>query len=154
MNSTGTTDAPSVCLSHTTSRRAKTNVWKKSCSWGIMWSRIGMGTLLLLFTGQLTGKTLVMILLNSSCCCCLVTSVGSVSLWCYGLQPARLLCPWIVQAKILEWVAIPFSRGSSHPRNWTHVSCIAGRFLITEPPGSPLNGKAEFIQEYLDRYRD
>ena len=35
----------------------------------------------------------------------------------------------IFQAKILEWIAIPFSRGSSQPRNLTQVSCIAGRFL-------------------------
>ena len=31
--------------------------------------------------------------------------------------------------RILEWVAYPFSRGSSWPRNWTRVSCIAGEFL-------------------------
>ena len=35
----------------------------------------------------------------------------------------------ILQARILEWVAIPFSRGSSWPRNWTWVSHIAGRFF-------------------------
>ena len=35
----------------------------------------------------------------------------------------------ILQAKILEWVAYPFSRGSSQPRNWTGVSCITGRFF-------------------------
>ena len=35
----------------------------------------------------------------------------------------------ILQARILEWVAIPFSRGSSWPRNWTRVSCIAGRLF-------------------------
>ena len=29
----------------------------------------------------------------------------------------------------LEWVAIPFSRGSSRPQDWTQVSCIAGRFF-------------------------
>ena len=33
----------------------------------------------------------------------------------------------ILQAAILEWVAITFSRGSSPPRNRTRVSCIAGR---------------------------
>ena len=33
----------------------------------------------------------------------------------------------IFQARILEWVAIPFSRGSSWPRDRTQVSCIAGR---------------------------
>ena len=35
----------------------------------------------------------------------------------------------ILQARILEWVAIPFSRGSSQPRDWTWVSCIADRFF-------------------------
>ena len=33
----------------------------------------------------------------------------------------------ILQARILEWVVISFSRGSSQPRNWTWVSCIAGK---------------------------
>ena len=33
----------------------------------------------------------------------------------------------IFQARVLEWTAIFFSRGSSRPRNWTRVSCIAGR---------------------------
>ena len=37
----------------------------------------------------------------------------------------------ILQARILEWVAFPFSRGSSQPRNWTRVSCIAGRFFTS-----------------------
>ena len=35
----------------------------------------------------------------------------------------------IFQARILEWVAIPFSRGSSRPRDQTQGSCIAGRFF-------------------------
>ena len=35
----------------------------------------------------------------------------------------------ILQARILEQVAIPFSRGSSQPRDWTWVSCIAGRLF-------------------------
>ena len=35
----------------------------------------------------------------------------------------------ILQARILEWVAIPFSKGSSQPRDQTHVSCIADRFF-------------------------
>ena len=35
----------------------------------------------------------------------------------------------ILQARILEQVAYPFSRGSSWPRNWTRVSCIAGGFF-------------------------
>ena len=35
----------------------------------------------------------------------------------------------ILQARILEWTAISFSRGSSWPRNQTHISCLAGRFF-------------------------
>jgi len=35
----------------------------------------------------------------------------------------------ILQARIPEWVVIPFSRGSSQPRDQTQVSCIAGGFL-------------------------
>ena len=36
----------------------------------------------------------------------------------------------ISQTRILEWVATSFSRGSSGPRDWTQVSCIAGRLFI------------------------
>ena len=35
----------------------------------------------------------------------------------------------ILQARILEWLAILFSRGSACPRDWTQVSCISGRFF-------------------------
>ena len=52
---------------------------------------------------------------NAKLCPTLVTP-------CYSL-------PGIFQARILEWVAISFSRGSSRPRNWTQVSCIASGFL-------------------------
>ena len=37
----------------------------------------------------------------------------------------------ILQARILEWVAFPFSRGSSQPRDRTKVSRIAGRFFTS-----------------------
>ena len=36
----------------------------------------------------------------------------------------------IFQARILEWVAISFSRRSSPPRDWTHVSCIVSKLFI------------------------
>ena len=39
-----------------------------------------------------------------------------------------MVCPGILQARILEWLAISFSRGSSQPRDWTWVS-IADRFF-------------------------
>ena len=37
----------------------------------------------------------------------------------------------IMQARIMEWVAIPFSRGSSQPRDWTQVSHVTGRFFTS-----------------------
>ena len=43
----------------------------------------------------------------------------------------------ILQARILEWLAMPSSRGFSSPRDWTRVSwgsCLAGGFLTAEPP--------------------
>ena len=46
----------------------------------------------------------------------------------------------IYQARILEWVAMPSSRGSSQPRDQTCVSCdscIAGGFFTAEPQGKP-----------------
>ena len=49
---------------------------------------------------------------------------------------------WILQAKILEWVAMPSFRESSQPRDWIHVSCIsciAGGFFTTELPAKPCN---------------
>ena len=43
----------------------------------------------------------------------------------------------IVQARVLEWVAISSSRGSSRIGDLTCVSCLAGVFFTTEPPGKP-----------------
>ena len=44
----------------------------------------------------------------------------------------------IVQARVLEWVAIFSTRESSQPRDWTHVSCTAGRFFTAKPSGKSL----------------
>ena len=72
---------------------------------------------------------------------CQVASVVSNSLRPHGLkvkvaQSCLTLCDpmdyavhGILQARILELVTFPFPRGSSQPRNWTQVSCIAGGFL-------------------------
>ena len=69
------------------------------------------------------------------------TEVGSLFLlWgifpSQGLNPGLLHCRQILyqlshkgSPRILEWVAYPFSSGSSLSRNWTRVSCIAGRFF-------------------------
>ena len=75
-------------------------------------------------------------LLNESTMCLHACSVLADSLWPRGLQPARLLCPWGSPARTLEWGAVPSSRGSSQPRDWTHISCTAGRFFTAGPQGS------------------
>ena len=46
-----------------------------------------------------------------------------------GCSPPGSSVHRILQARILEWVAMPSSRGSSRPRDWTQVSCIAGRSI-------------------------
>ena len=55
-----------------------------------------------------------------------------------GLNPGLPHCRQIFyylshqgSPRILEWVAYPFSRGSSLPRNWTGVSCVAGRLFTS-----------------------
>ena len=64
-----------------------------------------------------------------------------------GLNPGLSHCSQVLyhlshrgSPRILEWVTYPFSRGSSQPRNWTGVSCIAGRFFtnwaIREAPNT------------------
>ena len=54
-------------------------------------------------------------------------------------SPASSSVHGILQARIMEWVAIPFSRGSSQPRDWTQVSHIAGRFFTIWATWESLN---------------
>ena len=62
---------------------------------------------------------------------CYAYSLSRVQLfvipWTVALQAP--LSMGILQARILEWVTMPSSRGSSQPRDPTHVSCIAGGFF-------------------------
>ena len=52
----------------------------------------------------------------------------------------------ISQARILEWVAIPFFKGSSWPRDWNRVFCIVGRFFtIWATRKAPYNGCASIM---------
>ena len=52
-------------------------------------------------------------------------------------DPIDYIVHGILQARILEWVAFPFSRGSSQPRDQTQVSHIVGDSLPAEPQGKP-----------------
>ena len=69
----------------------------------------------------------------------LLFSCSHVQLFCKPMDcsPPGSSVHEISQARTLEWVAIPFSRGSSQRRNQTSVSCTAGGFSTAEPPGKP-----------------
>ena len=56
----------------------------------------------------------------------------------------------ILQVRILEWVVMPPSRGSSQPRDQTRLSCIsctAGRFFAAEPSGKPNEASIKYQNE-------
>ena len=73
--------------------------------------------------------------LGSFTCCCLVAQSYPTLCDLTDCSLQVSLVRGISQARILEWVATSFSRGSSRTRDWTCVSCLAGGFFITEPPG-------------------
>ena len=82
-------------------------------------------------------KLLLTFTTDSSTCSCIHLKLFRVceSLSCVWLcDPMDCSLPGssvhgVLQARILEWVAIPFSRGSFWPGDWTWVSCIVGRFF-------------------------
>ena len=73
-----------------------------------------------------------------------VTLVVSDSFRPQGQKAARLLCPWDSPGKNTGVGCIPFSRGSSQPRDqtWNLLHCQKGSLLLV-PPGKPhkLNSK-------------
>ena len=77
------------------------------------------------------------------CCCCLVAKLCLTLLRPMDCSPPGSSVHGISQARILEWVAISFSRGSSRPRDQTHIFCITGGFFTTEPPGKPCDYELE-----------
>ena len=72
------------------------------------------------------------------CVLCVSRSVASNSLGPLDYSPPISSVHGISQARILEWITIPFSRGSSWPQNQTWVSCIAGRFFTIWATGETL----------------
>ena len=88
---------------------------------------------------------------DAESCVCVCVCVCVYSVWCVLVtrscptlcNPMNCSSPdssvhGILQVRILEWVAIPLSKGSSRTKDWTQVSHIADRFFtISEPPGRP-----------------
>ena len=64
------------------------------------------------------------------CVCVLVTWSCPTLCDSMDYSPPGSSVHGILQARVLEWVAIPFSKGFSWPTVWTQVSCIAGRLYI------------------------
>ena len=66
-------------------------------------------------------------------CVCVLSRVWLCKPMDYSLPGSSV--HGIFQARILEWVAMPSSRGSSWPRNQTHVSCVSciGRWVLYHP---------------------
>ena len=68
---------------------------------------------------------------------CLVSKSCPTLLWPMDYSQPGSSVRGIFQARILEWIAISSSRGSSPPRNQVWVSCIASGFFTCEPPRKP-----------------
>ena len=82
-----------------------------------------------------------------ACVCVCVGSVVSDSCDPIVCSPSGSSVHRIFQARILHWVAMPFSRRSSQPRDGTHiswVSCIGRWILTTAPAGKPHNSLCRY----------
>ena len=90
---------------------------------------------------------------NTGVGCRVLLQCRKVKLWREVAQSCPTLCDpmdcnlsgssvhEIFQAKVLEWIAISFSRGSSRPRSQTRVSRIAGRFFTVFAKGTQFSSK-------------
>ena len=79
---------------------------------------------------------------------CCAQSLSSFRLFTAPWTVAHLapLSMGILQARIPEWVAMPFSRGSSQPRDQTQVSCMAGGFFTRSEPPRTVCSHLHFLQ--------
>ena len=100
-------------------------------------------------SGHLTSKFMHLATVHCACvcvcvcvcvCACVLSCTKSrwlfATLWTIARQDPLFV--EFFQARILEWVAISYSRESSWPRDQTCISCVsalAGGFFTTEPPG-------------------
>ena len=96
-----------------------------------------LSSLLLLFYPSLRNLQIgIESLIASQAYVIVVWSLNCVPLFCdpMGCSHQAPSVHGTSQAGILEWVAIPFSRGSSPPRDRTHISCIGRQIFTAEPP--------------------
>ena len=87
---------------------------------------------------QETGSYVGLLWPRGCCCSCCLLAKSCLTL-CdpVDCSPPGTSVHEMLQARVLEWIAISCSRGSSRLRDPTHVSCLAGRCFTTELPGKP-----------------
>ena len=92
-----------------------------------------------------TNSELSYLILRGACLClCLVAQSCTTLYNLLDCSPPGSYIHGIFQARILEWVAISFSSGSSQSRDWTHISCVswtAGGFFTHWAVGEAQNKK-------------
>ena len=88
-------------------------------------------------------------------CVCVCVCAQSCPTLCNPMDcsPPDFSVLGIFQARILEWVAISFSRGFSRLRDQTHIFCFAGGFYTIERPGKPVNIHKYVLFQILCNYR-
>ena len=83
-------------------------------------------------------ETITMLFVSSLCFCVLVTQSFLTLYDPMDCSPPDSSVRRILQVRILQWVAIPFSRGSSRPRVWTGSPALQADPLLSETPRNPL----------------
>ena len=111
---------------------------KSAIAWSVRWLCVIMPAVKTHWSAHLNCNTRCILLLFSRCVCfaSLLRRVRLfVTPWTAALQAP--LPVGILQARTVEWVAMPFSRGSSQPRDQTQVSALQADAFPSEPPGEP-----------------
>ena len=117
---------------------------REEVDFGKLWGVMDMFTILIVVIVFLGVSKFISLYILSICS--LLYVVCACSLTCPTLcdhvdySPPGSSAHGILQVRILELVAISYSKGSSQPRDQTQVSCIVRQifYLTTEPPGKPL----------------
>ena len=68
------------------------------------------------------------------------------------LPPFSRILKWVLCVLVIQWVAIPLSRGSSQPKHQTQVFCIAGRFFTIWATREAISHISLFITCCFDQY--
>ena len=81
---------------------------------------------------------------------CCAKSLQLCLILCDPMEPTSLLSPWVLQASILEWLAMPSSRGSFRPKDRTHVSyCLLHQQADSLPLAPPGHVHGKIIHQLI-----